>query len=263
MRKFLNGIDLASQQIKNVADGSASTDAVNKGQLDAAVRGLDWKQSVRAASTANVTVAGPGTSIDGVTLANGDRVLLKNQTTASENGIYDFNGAAAAMTRSADADVNAEVTSGLSVLVTEGTANADTQWVLNTNDPIVVGTTALTFAQLGGGGATYTEGNGIDITGNVVSIQLDSNSGLSVGAGGLKADTAVLARKFAVNVGNGSATSIQITHNLNTLDVQVQLVEVSTGATVEADVVRDGVNTVTLGFAVAPTSNQFRAVVTG
>lgn len=263
MRKFLNGIDLASQQIKNVADGSASTDAVNKGQLDAAVRGLDWKQSVRAASTANVTIAGPGTSIDGVTLANGDRVLLKNQTTGSENGIYEFNGSAAAMTRAPDADVNAEVTSGMSMLVTEGTANGDKQWVLTTNDPIVVGTTSLTFAQLGGGSSSLTEGNGIDIIGDVVSIQLDSNPGLVSGAGGLKADYAVLARKYAVNVGNGSATTIQITHSLNTLDVLVQLVEVSTGATVEADVVRDGVNTVSLTFAVAPTSNQYRAVVTG
>lgn len=97
---------------------------------------------VRAASVANVTVSGPGTTLDGVTLATGDRVLLKDQTTASQNGVYDFNGSAAALTRSADA-AQGRLVDAYGVRVQQGTINAETRWEVVTDDPITVGSTGI------------------------------------------------------------------------------------------------------------------------
>lgn len=105
----------------------------------------DPKDAVRVASVANVNIASPGAAIDGITLANGNRVLLKNQTAPEENGIYIFNGAASAMTRATDANTDAKITQGLSTDVIEGTVNGRTRWLLTTADPIVLGTTGLTF----------------------------------------------------------------------------------------------------------------------
>jgi hypothetical protein len=113
----------------------------------------DFKDSCRVATTANITIAtalNNGDSIDGVTLVTGDRVLVKNQTTGSENGIYVV---AASPARATDFDSNAEVTSGVIVAVAEGTAGGDKIYMLTTNDTITVGTTSLTFATVGGGGA--------------------------------------------------------------------------------------------------------------
>jgi hypothetical protein len=103
---------------------------------------LDAKSSVRVATTANITLSGTQT-IDGISVIAGNRVLVKNQSTASENGIYVC--AAGAWSRSVDADINEEVTSGMYMFVEEGTANQDTGWILSTDDPIIVDTTNLTF----------------------------------------------------------------------------------------------------------------------
>lgn len=132
--------------------------------IDFLTKIFDFKDSVRVTSTANVNISSAPTAIDGVTLANGDRVLLKNQTTGSQNGIYVFNGAASAMTRSTDADSSAEVTAGIFVGIEEGTANADTFWWLTTNNPITLGTTALTFTQFGASGSPTGSAGG-DLTG--------------------------------------------------------------------------------------------------
>lgn len=124
-------------------------DAATVAYVQSIAAGLrDPKDACRAATTANIALATAPAAIDGVTLANGDRVLVKNQTTASENGIYVFNGAGNAMTRATDADADAEVTHGMSTYVVEGTINQRTGWLLSTNDPIVVGTTSLTFVQV-------------------------------------------------------------------------------------------------------------------
>jgi hypothetical protein len=116
------------------------------------ISNIDYKQSVRAVTTTNITLAGgaPSTA-DSVSLAANDRVLVTGQTTGSENGLYYVttlgNGSNGTWTRSTDGDVTGEIDAGLIVMVTEGTVYADTQWKLTTNDPIVVGTTALTFVQ--------------------------------------------------------------------------------------------------------------------
>ena len=113
----------------------------------------DRKESCRVATTANITLSGTQT-IDSVSVVAGDRVLVKDQSTASENGIYVC--AAGAWSRAADADTSDKVTAGMFTVVTEGGVAPDTLWVLTTNDPITLGSTSLTFAQLsGGGGGTF------------------------------------------------------------------------------------------------------------
>lgn len=145
-----SAVSLNSQRITNLAAPTADNDAARKADVDAARTGLDVKVSCRVATTANITLSGTQT-IDGVAVVAGDRVLVKNQTTASQNGIYFC--AAGAWTRATDADADAEVTAGMFTFVEEGTTNADTGWVLSTNQPITVGTTSLTFTQFSGTGA--------------------------------------------------------------------------------------------------------------
>jgi hypothetical protein len=259
--KFLNGLDLASQRIQNLADASGATDAVTLQQLQALVRGLAWKAAVRTASTTNVTVSSPGTTIDGVTLVAQDRVLLKNQTTATENGIYVWTASGSALTRATDA-TSASQLSGATVLITEGTVNHDTAWT-QTADGITVGATSLVFAQFGGGGTTYTAGNGLQLISSIFSVLLDTASGLIVSGTGLKADGSVLVKKYAVTIGDGSSTSIAVTHNLGTQDITWSIRDASTNAIVDTDAVVTSVNVLTLTFGAAPASSAFRVTVHG
>lgn len=140
-------LNMGSQLITNVATPVSSGDAATKAYVDAIAEGLDVKASVRAATTVNITLSGAQT-IDGVSVITGDRVLVKNQSTGADNGIYD--AAAGAWSRSADANVSAEVTSGMFTFVTEGAVAGNTGWALTTDDPIVLGTTALVFSQFSG-----------------------------------------------------------------------------------------------------------------
>ena len=144
-----------------VADGDAAT----KAYVDAGLQGLDIKKSVRAASSVNITLSGAQT-IDGVSIVAGDRVLVKGQTTGSENGIYV--AASGAWSRSTDADQNGEVTAGMFTFVEEGSL-ADSGWVLTTDGAITVGTTALAFSQFSGAGS-ITAGNGLTKTGNTIDV---------------------------------------------------------------------------------------------
>src|SRR5580765_2391818 len=170
--KFLNPLDLSSQQLHHVADGSSSDDAATYGQLLNLVNGLDFKASVRVAGTANINVASPGASIDGVALSAGNRVLLKNQTTGSENGLYVWNGAAVPMTRSADG-VQGELNSRATTNIEEGTANAGMQYTLSTADPITVGTTSLSWVLSGSTTPdTADSAGGLQKVGTAFSVKL-------------------------------------------------------------------------------------------
>ena len=239
--KITNILDANGFKIANLADAVNPQDAATKAQLDAAVQGWKWKEPVRAATTANITLSGAQT-IDGVSAVAGDRVLVKNQSTGSANGIYLV--AAGAWTRAADFDVASELV-GATVFVSEGTANGNTSWNMTTDGPITIGTTALVWTQTGGG-ASYTAGDGIVISAGVISV-----------------DPAKTARKASATVGDGTATTITVTHNLNTQDVAVSVKEVSTNAGVLVDWVANGVNTVQLTFGTAPSSGQYRATVVG
>lgn len=240
--KITNNLDANGFKVKNLADATDPQDAVTKAQLDAAIRGFKWKEPVRAATTGTVTLAGTQT-IDGVALVAGDRVLVKNQATGSENGIYVV--AAGSWSRATDFDEASEVV-GATTFISEGTENGNEVWLMTTDAPVVIGTTALVFTQIGGGGASYTAGNGISIAGSVISV-----------------DPAVTARKASADVGNGTDTTLTFTHNLNTQDVVVSVREKTTNAGVLCDWVANGVNTIQLTFGVAPTAAQYRVTVTG
>lgn len=164
-------VSFNSQNITSLADPVNPQDAATKAYVDAARSGLDVKASVRAATTAPLTIASDleaGDTLDGVTLAEGNRVLVKNQSTASENGIYVVQATGAAV-RADDANSSAEVTSGMFTFVEEGTVNADSGWVLTTNNPITLGTTGLVFAQFSGAGQ-ITAGAGLTKTGNTIDV---------------------------------------------------------------------------------------------
>lgn len=260
--KVMNGLDLQSQKVVNLADPSANTDAANKQYVDNVARGLMWKAPVRAASTTSVATTAPGATIDGVALAANDRVLLKDQSTASQNGLWVWNGAAAAMTRASDADATGELAPGTAVTVTEGTVNGDKVYMVTSDSAITVGTTSQTWGTLGGGTA-YTAGTGIAIAANTISAVAAAGGGVQVVAGGIQLDPSIAARKFSANVGNGAAMAIAVAHSLGTQDIAVTVREVGSQASVLVDWVATDVNTVTLTFAVAPASNAYRVAVVG
>lgn len=173
-------VSLNSRNLTNLADPVSAQDAATKAYVDAARQGLDAKDSVRVATTANVALTGATTTtIDGVTLAAGNRILVKNQTTGSENGIYVF--ATGAWSRATDADTSAKVSSGLFVFVEEGTVNSDSGWVLTTDGVITIGTTSLNFAQFSGAGQ-ITAGMGLTKTGNTIDVGTASSSRIVVNA---------------------------------------------------------------------------------
>jgi len=259
-KKVLNGLDLGSQKIVNLADGSNPADAVTKAQLDAIARGLDWKNSVKAASTTNLTLTAPQT-VDTVSLVAGDRVLVKDQTTASANGVYVV--AAGAWTRATDFDDATEITAAAAIPVEQGAVNGDAVFILATDGAVAVGTTNLAFTRLGGAGISYTAGNGLTLSGSQFAVVPKAGGGLAVDGTGVSIDAAFagLAKRYAVNVPTSSTATI--THNLGTLDVVVSVYEVSTGALVEPDVAVTSVNVVTITFAVTPTVGQYRVVIVG
>ncbi len=260
--KVGNGLDLQGQGIKNVADPALGTDAANRQYVDNVARGMYWKNPVRAASTANINVASPGASIDGVALANGDRVLLKNQTAAAENGPYQFNGSATALTRTLDADTSGELNPGTAVTVTEGTTNADKVFMIISDAVITIGSTAQTWAQFGGG-QTYTGSNGVQLVGADFRGVAAAGGGLTVGASGFAIDTSVVTRKIAGNMGNGTLTVITVTHNLGSTDVQAMVRDASTGEFVLSDWKPADANSVTFTFGSAPASNSVRFMIQG
>lgn len=318
-----------THKITNLVDPINPQDASTKAYVDSVATGLDVKASVRFASTANIagtyTAAGgtsargqltamPNTAVDGVTPVAGNRVLLKNQTSAAQNGIWVVStvgtGANGVWDRATDFDQDVEVTGGAFMFIEEGTANADTGWVLTTNNPITIGGasgTALTFAQFSSAGS-FTQGNGINISAGAISAVVDTTAvnanSLSLSSTGITISTAYVGQSsittlgtittgtwsgtaIAINKGgtgqttaaaglaalggttkfavllSTSTTSYTVTHNLGSLDVIAYVVEVATGAIVYPDIINATINTCTINFATAPTSNAYRAVVIG
>jgi hypothetical protein len=160
--------DAGGNKIANVAAPTLGADAANKNYVDSRLQGLSSKESVRAATSSNITLSGTQT-IDGVALTSGDRVLVKGQTDASENGIYV--ASASAWSRSADADSDSEVTPNLFVFVEEGFYSADTGWTLSNDAGIVVGTTSLAFVQFSSAGIILADESTLTKSGNELSVK--------------------------------------------------------------------------------------------
>ena len=172
-------VAMATYKITGLGAPTNSTDAATKAYVDSATEGLHIHESVVAATTENVNLANAlenGDTLDGITLATGDRILVKNQTTTSENGIYVVQ-ASGQPVRATDFDTATEVDSGDFVFVYSGTANASTGWV-QTNRPATIGTDPIVFTQFSGAG-TYLAGNGLTLTGTTFSINTGVTADLS------------------------------------------------------------------------------------
>lgn len=259
--KFETGIDLRGQRATNAADASAATDLVTKQQLDNAVVGLAWKSpAARVATTTNGTLAtafANGQTVDGVTLATGDRILLKNQTTQSENGIYTVN-ASGAPTRATDADSTAEL-QGAAIYVTSGTTNADTAWTQTTDNP-TVGSSNIVWAQFGGGTLPIA-GAGLVLTGSTIDAVAASGGGLQINANDMQVDATVTRiQTFATHA---SATSIAITHTLGKQFINAAVFITATGERIFPGEVATSTTVYTFTFGVAPGANTLTFVLEG
>jgi phage-related tail fiber protein len=167
-------------------DPTQAMHAATKQYVDNMALGIDAKGSVHVASTGNIavttetattlTLTSALITMDGVTLAVGDRILLKDQTDGSQNGIYTYTSSTL-LTRASDANSNVKVTPGMYAFVEEGTINADSGWLLTVNGTITIGTTVLTFVQFSGAGQV-TAGTGLTKNGNTLAL---ATSGATAG----------------------------------------------------------------------------------
>ncbi|MDQ3747949.1 MAG: hypothetical protein M3367_02875 [Acidobacteriota bacterium] len=257
-----NSLDFNSaSRILNLPSPASANEPARLADLNSAVEGLAWKDSVRVATQANINLAGPGATVDGITMTAGDRMLVKSQTAGAENGIYIWNGAAVAATRSPDASTSEELEQAV-VTVEEGTSAGATlrQTVVN----FVLGTGAPNFTAFGTSSPAASE-----TTAGVAEIatQAETDAGTvdNVFVTPLKMATyASRIKKYTTTIGDGTATSYTVTHNLNTKVVVVTIY--ATGGTFDevfADVQHTTVNTLTVVFSTAPASGAYTVVVVG
>ncbi|MBP7657631.1 MAG: hypothetical protein KA742_13930 [Pseudoxanthomonas sp.] len=253
-------LDMGSaRRILNLPAPASANEPARLTDLQSALEGLSWKDSVRVAAGTNITVASPGASIDGIAMSANDRVLLRAQTAGAENGIYVWNGAATPMTRALDASTADELEQAV-VTVEEGTSAGTSyrQTLVN----FTLGTGQVAWATFGTAASAATES-----TAGIAEIATQAET--DAGTDGARIVTPLKlanysgrAKRFAANVGDGSATSITVTHNLNTRDVQVQVYRNSGNYDqVLVETLYTSVNSVTLVFDSAPAANAFRCVV--
>lgn len=249
-----------ASRITNLPVPIGDTEPVRLQDLNAAVEGISWKDSCRVAAPANINLASPGATLDGSTMVLNDRVLAPNQTLPAENGIYIWNGAAVGMTRSLDASTSNELESA-TTLIEEGTAAGVSYRQTSVN--FVLGTGAVVWTTFGTNAPTSsTTTAGIIRT----ATQGEVDAGTVTNAAVTPATLTNLAgrvRKFPATIGDGSATTFTVTHNLNTLDVVVNVYRITGGSTVIVDTDRTSVNAVQITFSSAPAAGAYRVVVIG
>ena len=198
-------VALNSQKITGLAAPAADTDAATKGYVDSTAEGLDIKDSVKVATTANITLSGTQT-IDGVAISADERVLVKDQSTASQNGIYLCKSGSWA--RADDMAAGADA-AGAFTFIEQGTTNSENGFACTSDKgSAVVGTNNLTFAQFSGAGQ-ITAGDGLQKSGNTISADLKSNGGVVIESGELavKLDASSITGTLAVGDGGTGATS--------------------------------------------------------
>ena len=254
-------LDFENQaRIQNLPDPSAAQEPATKAYVDAAIEGVAWKDSVRVRMSSNVNLASPGATLDGITMSTGDRFLAAGQSAGAENGVYVWNGAATPATRSPDCSTAAELEQAITT-VEEGTS-AGTSW-RQTSVNFTLGSGAVAWTQFGAGASAASE-----TTAGIAEIatQAETDTGTDDARFVTPLKLATYANrklKFSSTFGDGAATQYDITHNLGTLDVQLEVRRVSDDATVICDMRRLTTNSVRLNFAAAPASNSLRVVVIG
>ena len=204
-------VSLNSQTITNLADPVNTQDAATRGFVEATSQGLDVKGSCVAATTGNITIStalNNGDTLDGVTLATNDRVLVKDQSTASQNGIYVVGSSPA---RADDLAAGSDA-AGMFTFVEQGTVNADNGFVCTSNKgSAVTGTNNLTFAQFSGAGQ-ITAGNGLAKSGNTLSVDLTTDGGIVVSSSKIRLDLSAssIIGTLAIGDGGTGATSASV-----------------------------------------------------
>jgi hypothetical protein len=275
-------LNLNNYKITNLATPTLSTDAATKAYVDGVAEGLHIHAASYAATTANLNAtysngtAGVGATLtnaganaafatDGVSPTINSRILVRLQTSQAQNGIYVLTTVGDGstpwvLTRATDFDTAAEMSGGDFTFVDAGSTLANTGWV-SVDEVNTVGTDPVVFQQFSGAG-TYTASDGVLLTGTNFTGVVVASGGLSVGATGFQLDTTIAVRKYAANVGDGTATTYTVSHNLGTKDVIVSVYDNSSPyAEVICDVQHTSTSAITLLFSVAPTSNQYRVVV--
>ncbi len=263
-------INVNSQRLTAVATPVTGTDAANKAYVDNARAGVAVKDPVRVVVTDSAfgPNAAAGT-VDGVTLANNDRVLVTGQTDANYNGIWRFQGAGAAMARTSDADEAGDIKDGTLVAVSEGPYEGQ-QWIQTGTiaATAVPGTMPQTWTRFSTGGQTYTAGTGLTLTG----AQFALSTPVSIANGGTGGATAAAARtalgavsKYvqAISSSIPAGGSFNVTHNLNTSDVDAVVRMTGTGDRIFMDYRVTSANALTLFTDVAFGVNALTVAVFG
>lgn len=267
-----------SQKITNLATPTVSTDAANKGYVDTSINsvtgGLALKGSVRVATSTNVSLSSPGATIDGITMAANDVILLMGQTTTSQNGPWVWTASASALTRPANYASGTTATPGSFWDVREGT-NADLFALLTTDGAVVVDTTAQAFVIRGTSTAGATTGYGTTVSGTQVNV--NAGTGISVPASpgsSVAIDTTIVGRKITgtipastTGIFSVSGAVVTINHGLNNQAAMLNVRYGSAGATpglkVEVDETASDANNIVVTLPSAPVANQFIVQIVG
>jgi len=252
--------------INGIPDPVNDDDVANKGYVDAVANGLSWKQAVRVATTVSISLVSDledGDTIDGVTLATGDRVLVKDQAVATENGIYIVQASGAAV-RAVDMDATTPINeiNGAAAFVEEGATWANTAWT-QINEVSTIGSDDIEWSQFAGAGS-YTAGNGLQLIGNEFSL----DAPVSIANGGTNLSAAPTNGQLLI--GNGTdyslatitaGTAIGVTNGSGTITINNEgVTSAIAGTGISVDVSTGDVTITNTGVtSIAGTANQITA----